>query len=159
MRRADREVTNPEEICRILKKAEVLRIAMNDGAYPYILPVNFGFEMEGGKLCLYFHGSDQGSKHEIIRRDPHVSFEVDCGHMLIAPQGKEPCTASYAYESVIGRGLAERAEEAEKGRLLRLIAEHYGIPAETFHPGYFASTVVYKIIVEHYTAKRRPVKP
>lgn len=94
---------------------------MNDGDYPCILPVNFGFEMKAGKLCLYFHGSDQGSKHEIIRRDPHVSFEVDCGHMLIA--------------------------------------EHYGIPAETFHPGNFASTAVYKITAEHYTAKRRPVKP
>lgn len=59
---------------------------MNDGDYPCILPVNFGFEMKAGKLCLYFHGSDQGSKHEIIRRDPHVSlFFNRCREYSISP--------------------------------------------------------------------------
>lgn len=46
MRRVDREVKAMDEIIFILKKAEVLHIAMNNGKYPYILPVNFGFEMK-----------------------------------------------------------------------------------------------------------------
>lgn len=154
MRRKDREVNDLEEIKEILSKADVLRVAMNNGTYPYIFPVNFGFEMTGDHLVLFFHGAKDGTKHEVIRRDEHVSFEVDCGHMLMRPVGEEPCTSSFAYESVIGNGIIEKAAEEEKERLLIALLNHYGIEAKTFHPAYFANTVVYKITAENYTAKR-----
>lgn len=50
MRRKEREVTDKEEIRQILEKGQVIRIAMNNGEYPYILPVNYGYEMENGRL-------------------------------------------------------------------------------------------------------------
>ena len=40
MRRKEREVTDVAEIKEILEKAEVLRIALNNGAYPYVLHKN-----------------------------------------------------------------------------------------------------------------------
>lgn len=155
MRREDREVKNLDEIKNILLRAEVLRVAMNNGTYPYILPVNFGFEMKENQLVLFFHGSHQGLKHEIIQNDCHVSFEMDCSHKLIQPLGKQACTASYAYESVIGNGIIEQVEESEKETSLIKILEHYGIESKEFHPTHIANTIVYKIIVEEYTAKQR----
>lgn len=157
MRRVDREVKAMDEIIFILKKAEVLRIAMNNGKYPYILPVNFGFEMKDDQLILFIHGSNKGLKHEIIQNDCHVSFEVDCCHKLIAPSGTDACTASFAYESVIGNGRIERVKESEKEASLIKILEHYGIESKVFHPTYFTNTVVYKIIVESFTAKARKI--
>ena len=47
MRRKDREITEFAEIKNIFDKAKVLRIALNNGEYPYILPVNFGYETDG----------------------------------------------------------------------------------------------------------------
>lgn len=45
MRRSEREVTDCNEIRQILERAEVLRLAMHDEPFPYIVPVNFGFTM------------------------------------------------------------------------------------------------------------------
>lgn len=53
MRRKEREVTDKEEIRQILEKGQVIRIAMNNGEYPYILPVNYGYEMENGRITLF----------------------------------------------------------------------------------------------------------
>lgn len=155
MRRKDREVKDPEEIRGILNRADVLRISLNNGMYPYIVPVNFGFTMDGDQLVLFFHSSKDGIKHEIITRDNHAAFEVDCGHMLIPPTGDKSCTASFAYESVIGQGIIEKADESEKENLLAQLLAHYGIKAEKFDPKYLAVTAVYKINAVNYTAKHR----
>ena len=155
MRRKEREVTDVAEIKEILEKAEVLRIALNNGTYPYVLPVNFGFEMNGQELILFFHGAKDGTKHKVIEHDPHVTFEVDCGHMLLPPTGNESCTSSFAYESVIGQGTIEKADESEKEKLLTLLLAHYGIEAKVFNPMHLANTVIYKVHVVSYTAKRR----
>lgn len=69
MRRKDRAVTSTTEIKGILEKAKVLRISLNNGMYPYILPVNYGFIMDETHLLLFFHGSKEGSKHQIIAND------------------------------------------------------------------------------------------
>lgn len=155
MRRKDREITDAADIKEILMNSDVLRIALNNGTYPYILPVNFGFKMNDKQLTLFFHGSKGGAKHDIIKKDPHVTFEVDCGHKLLHPLGDEACTASFAFESVIGQGIAAKADDAEKEYLLRALLDRYGIEAKTFNPDHLANTVIYKITVETYTAKRR----
>lgn len=111
--------------------------------------------MDGTQLTLFFHGSKEGSKHEIIAKDPHVTFEVDCGHMLMQPIGSESCTSSFAYESVIGSGIIEKAEEREKEQLLTLLLAHYQIKAQTFNPIHLANTAIYKIHAVSYMAKHR----
>lgn len=155
MRRKEREVTDLNEIKDILTRAEVLRVALNNGDYPYLFPVNYGFVMDGAQLVLFFHGAKEGTKHAIIARDNKVTFEVDCGHALMQPLGEESCTSSFAYESVIGTGTIEKAADSEKEALLTLLLEHYGITAKHFNPVHLANTVVYKIKAATYTAKRR----
>lgn len=155
MRRKEREVTDVNEIKEILARAEVLRIALNNGDYPYLFLVNYGFVMDGAQLVLFFHGSKEGAKHAIIARDNKVTFEVDCGHALMQPLGEEACTSSFAYESVIGNGEIEKAAESEKEALLTRLLEHYGITVKRFNSVHLANTVVYKIKVATYTAKRR----
>lgn len=157
MKRKDRKVTDFEDIRHILDKAEVLRIALNNGDFPYILPVNFGYETDGEELVLCFHGSKEGAKHEIIKRDNRVSFEVDCLHSLILPQGEESCATSFAYASVIGQGFIQKAEECEKAHLLGVILKHYGIVSDKFNKTHFENTIVYKIKVISITAKTRKV--
>ena len=83
MRRNDREITDFEEILAVMQRCDVCRLALHDETYPYILPLNFGLEVEGRQIALYFHGANAGKKYELIARDPHVSFEMDCGHQLV----------------------------------------------------------------------------
>ena len=114
MRRSEREVTDCNEIRQILERAEVLRLAMHDEPYPYIVPVNFGFTMQDDQLVLFFHGAKVGKKCDLLQKNPHVSFEVEGKQHLIPPNGAASCTAGFAYESVIGQGIAELAPEEKK---------------------------------------------
>ena len=49
MRRSDREIKDFGKIVEIIKKCDVCRIAMNDGDFPYIVPLNFGTEVKDGR--------------------------------------------------------------------------------------------------------------
>ena len=156
MRRKDREVTDHSEILAIMKRCDVCRIALCDADYPYIVPVNFGFETgEDGTIFLYFHGAKAGTKHALIEKNGNASFEMDCSHKLLPPTGEEACTASMAYESVIGRGEITVLAEEEKERALSVILQHYAITADQFNPAALAATTVYRIRCHSLTAKRR----
>lgn len=157
MRRKDREITQREELLRILNDCDVCRLAFHDGDYPYILPLNFGMEERDGVLTLYFHGAAEGYKYTVMARDNRASFEADCAHRLVYDGEKRACTMEY--ESVIGRGRAFRVEDGEeKLRALRLLMRHYRRGEESFPPEVVARTAVFKLTVESMTGKRR-MKP
>ena len=77
MRRKDREVSASSEIFDILARCQVLRIAMHDEPYPYIVPVSFGMEVIDGKAIVYFHCAQQGMKLDLLRANPCVCVEGD----------------------------------------------------------------------------------
>lgn len=70
MRRKDREVTENSEIEEILNKCKVFRIGLVDDSGVYILPLNFGYVLDGNKLELYFHGAKAGKKVELLDQTP-----------------------------------------------------------------------------------------
>ena len=154
MRRHDREITDKNEILEIMDRCDVCRLAFNDGDYPYILPLNFGIEEKAGHIILYFHSALEGYKTELIKRDNRVSFEMDCRHELKYDDEKGYCTM--AYESVIGRGRIEVLPEEEKAKALRKIMEHYHHSEDTyFNPAAIPRTLVYMLMIEEMTAKRK----
>lgn len=44
MRRADREITDFDEILDVLRRADTIRLGMNGDPYPYVVPLSYGFE-------------------------------------------------------------------------------------------------------------------
>ena len=123
MRRSDRAVTAPQEIRDILDRCKVCRLAMADAAGLYIVPMNFGYTLEEGRLTLYFHSAREGRKIDAITAAPQVAFEMDGGHALTA--GDAPCDYSYRYESITGTGRAAFCRTAEeKAAGLRAIFLH-----------------------------------
>ena len=55
MRRKDREVTDINEILKIVDKAKILHLCLFDGEYPYIVPLHYGYEYKNGNLIFYMH--------------------------------------------------------------------------------------------------------
>ncbi len=53
MRRKDREITDFNEIINIMKKCDVCRIALNDKEFPYIVPLNFGLDIQENEVLLF----------------------------------------------------------------------------------------------------------
>ena len=77
MRRAEREITDKQEIFDVLRRCDTLRIAMQDEAAPYIVPVSFGLEIVDGQAVVYFHCAQAGRKLDLMRAHPRVWGEGD----------------------------------------------------------------------------------
>ena len=46
MRRKDREITDFDEMMKIIAKCDTCRLALFDDEFPYIVPLNFGTNIE-----------------------------------------------------------------------------------------------------------------
>ena len=99
MRRKDREVADLEGQLAILEQCPVCRVAINDPAsgVPYLVPLNFGMAAGPQSLTLYFHCAPVGTKLDLLRADPNVSFEADCPGTVSG--GATSCTYGMNYQS------------------------------------------------------------
>ncbi|AEF84599.1 5-nitroimidazole antibiotic resistance protein [Treponema primitia ZAS-2] len=159
MRRSDREITDVEEKLKILRKNKVFRLGMAEQNQPYIVPLNFGFEFDGGLLTLYFHGAREGKKADILARNSQVCFEMDGEHSLVT--GEEAAAYSFAYESIIGFGTAELlTKDEEKIRGLDALMKHQTGEDREWHytESQLKAVAVYRIRVSSFSGKRRPQK-
>jgi nitroimidazol reductase NimA-like FMN-containing flavoprotein (pyridoxamine 5'-phosphate oxidase superfamily) len=149
VRRSDREITEQSEIEAIISRARVCRLALSDGASPYVVPMNFGYH-DG---VLYFHSAPSGRKIDIIRRNASVCFEMDVDCEVV--EGAAPCDWTTRYRSVVGFGTAAIIEDpAEKRFGLAVIVEQYAdrrfeVPEETAR-----RTAVIKVTIDRMTGKR-----
>ena len=105
MRRNEREIMDRLEIIKILDNSDVLRIAMMDYKYPYIIPVNFATSInEKGNICLISHSATEGKKIDLLRINNNVCFETDIFYRISDCDSDIPCQWGSVYESVIGNG-------------------------------------------------------
>lgn len=156
MRRADREITDFSRIIEIMQQCDVCCLAINDGEYPYIIPMNFGMTVTDGRVKLYFHSASEGTKLNLITKNAHVSFEMDRAHKLMLIDDGKNCTMEY--ESVIGRGIARIVSDDEKIHALSAIMHHYRADSFGINEGAVPRTTVIELTVESMTAKERKVR-
>lgn len=153
MRRKDREITDFDEIVAIMRKCDVCRLALNDGDFPYIVPLNFGLEVQGDRVFLYFHAAREGKKLDLIARDNRASFEMDCDHNFILYEERMSCTMGYA--SVIGHGTIELLPEEEKYAALKILMGQYHAEDFPFNTDMINVTTVMRMTVLDMVGKRR----
>ena len=76
MRRKDREITDFDEMMKIIAKCDTCRLALFDDEFPYIIPLNFGTDVEEGQLYLYFHSAKVGTKLDLIRKNKNSEIKT-----------------------------------------------------------------------------------
>ncbi len=155
MTRRERQVTDIDEIIEILDKSKVVHLGMVDGDEPYVVPMNYGYTMEDGKLTLYLHGAKRGRKLDLIRANPKVFFEMCCD--IVPFEGEVACKYGITYASVMGRGVAEIVEDVEEKKfaLSVLMKTQTGKDFE-FEDKMTTIVSIIKITTLEYTAKHRP---
>ena len=158
MRRTDREIKDLSEIIEVLKRTNMLRIAINDQYYPYIIPLHFSISTnENHSIVLYMHSSSIGKKIDLLNKNNHVSFETDIFYDFSNQESSIPCQWGTIYESVIGDGHIEiLTEEKEKIIGLDLLMERFG-KGRKFEPYTslaLKKVVVLKLVVENISGKR-----
>lgn len=153
MRRRDREIKEFDEIVKIIKKCDSLVLGLNDEGYPYLVPLNFGMDIEDGQLYLYFHCAKEGKKLDLIQKDNRATFEMDCNHNFILYEERMSCTMGY--ESVIGQGTIEIVAEDKKFDALKILMRQYHAEDFQFNTDMIKVTTLLRLKVEKLTGKRR----
>ena len=148
-----------------------------DACMPYVIPLSFGYSIEGGVLELYFHCAHVGKKLDCIRKNPNVAFSM-CVENRIEIHEDVYCKSGRFYASVVGQGKAEIVEDiAEKCHGLSLLMERQAAgaahgsssaqsakPAQSmyaaphkfeFTPEQAAAVTVLKITSNNYTGTKK----
>ena len=155
MRRKDREVSNMEDIRGIIEKCKVCHLAMADKGRPYLVPLSFGYRIDGEKLTLYFHSAKTGRKIDILENSKEVCFEMACECKLGIVEN--PCNSGYFYESVIGFGKAEFVDnDEEKCEALTLLMKHQANQDFVFTKQQADTVCVFKVVSRDFTGKKKP---
>lgn len=154
--RREREVTDINEIREILDKSMIVHVGMIDGDEPYVVPMNYGYTLEDGELCIYLHGATVGRKIDIMRKNPKVFFEMECD--IVPFEGKYACQYGTTYASVMGLGIAEVLEDVEekKDGLSKFMKTQTGKDF-VFDDKMVSAVSVIRISTKEFTAKKRPM--
>lgn len=155
MRRADRAVTDYQQIRSIIEQAKVVHIGMIDNDRPYVVPMQYGFVFSGSTLTLYVHCAKEGRKLDILKNNPRVFIELET-NVAIVSGGDIPCKYGSEYASVMGDGTAVIVEDvAEKIVGLQLMMKTQSGRDFEITEQMATSVTVLRIDVPYVTAKSR----
>ena len=156
MTKRERQITDESQIQRILDTAKVLYLGMAVDNEPYVVPMNYGYTHENGKLVLYLHSAVRGKKLDLIRENPRVFFAMDCDREPFA--GQVACQYGMTYSSVMGRGDARIVEDVEeKKQAMSILMQTQTGKEFTFNDRLVSIVTIIRIDVLEYTAKHRPL--
>jgi uncharacterized protein len=152
MRRADRQITDINEIESIISKADVCRVAFADNNTPYIVTMNFGYS-GGPNPCLYFHCAPEGRKMDMIKKNNHVCFEMDTDHEIFG--GEKGCDWGMKFKSVVGFGnISVLKERDTRINGLNCIMGHYSDRKSfSYDEKSLDMTMILKLEIEEMTGK------
>lgn len=144
MRRKDREVTDLAEIISVIDECHILRLGLCDGTFPYIVPVNFAFQIHSDeidsmkdktitpdltmgdkkiKIEFFIHGAKSGRKADFIKKNDFCSFEMDCAHRLeLIPSTRD---ITMRYKCIMGKAKITTLEGDEKLFALEKMVNRY----------------------------------
>jgi uncharacterized protein len=152
MRRNNRQITDPALLEEILRRGQVLRLAMCRDNQPYLLPLNYGYTP--GRI--YLHTGRQGLKLEYLRANPRVCFEVSVDvELQPAPAA---CAWNCHYLCVLGFGRAVEVSDEDERRLglLAVTAQYAGPGPHQLRAESLEKACLLRIDIEELSGKRNP---
>lgn len=151
MRKAQREIKDKPLVEALLRRCQLIHLALWDGERPYAVTVNCGYE--GG--AVFFHCAQEGRKIECLRANGLVSFQAVAEYELV--RAGKGCGFTAHYKSVSGFGKArELTDPAEKAAALDVIMAQHDGPKGNYPPEILERTAVVRIDVEEMTGKSNP---
>ena len=156
MTKRELQITDAVQIRNILDTAKVLHLGLAVDNEPYVVPMNYGYTMENGKLVLYLHSAQKGKKLDMMRANPKVFFEMDCDWVPF--EGEKPCQYGLGYSSIMGCGTAQIVEDVEeKIKAMSALMKTQTGKDFSFNERLVSIVAVTRIDVVEYTAKHRPI--
>jgi len=118
LRRSDKELSDPDEIERVLASVRIMTVACCLEDKPYLFTVDFVWEPQARQL--WFHSASEGRKMDILKANPRVCVTV------VEDRGYVEGECDHAYRSLILEGRADVVTDlAEKRRGLELLVRKH----------------------------------
>ena len=156
MTKRELQITDEGQIRAILDAAKVLHLGMCADNEPYVVPMNYGYTLEDGRLVFYLHSAVLGKKLEMLRANPRVFVELDCDRKPF--EGEKPCQYGLSYSSLMGRGTARIIEDVEeKMQAMTALMKTQTQKDFEFNERLVSIVAVIRIDVAEFTAKHRPI--
>ena len=154
MRRKEKEIKSKKELEKIISDAKVIRLALTDNIFPYILPLNFGYKDN----VFYIHSAKEGKKIDIIKKNNNVAFEIDIENKLIT--NELACKFTMDYKSILGNGKAIIIDnEEEKVEGLNIIMNQYSNNKKfNFEKKIVDKIYIIKILINEISGKQSGYK-
>lgn len=153
MRRKERNITDKAAMEAVIRSTFYTTLAMPDGEFPYILPLNFGYDGEN----IYLHCAKAGRKLDILRAaggSLPVSLLFVSKASLLDKGQPVACSLSARYASVIVTGrLQEMTDPAERLHGLRTLVLQAGASDRPFAEKDMATIVMLKVSVASMVGK------
>ena len=158
MRRKDREVTDFNRILEIIDECPIIHLGLADGDYPYVVTVNFAYEVEGEQVCFYIHGAKAGRKYELMQKNRKCSFFMEMNDGIKVMPEKKDCTT--IYRSVSGKAEIEFMDGDDAFRAAEIVMKRYPETAEApYNLTSIPHTCFARLKVIELAAKANPGNP
>ena len=156
MRKRERKITDETMIRDILDRAQVIHLGLSDEGQPYVVPMNYGYVLEDGKLTIYLHGALEGYKYEVMEKNPRISFSIECD---VKPfEGRVACQYGTVYSSIMGKGTAVLVEDIEeKKQAMSVLMKTQTGKDFTFDEKLVSIVRVIRLDITEFSAKHRPL--
>jgi len=158
LRNSETQITDRDEIIKILDSCERCRIGFSDDGEPYMVPINYGYTYIDNVLTVFFHCASEGRKMDIIKKNPLVCFEVDYDTRLNPDDS--PGKIAIKYESIVGVGTVQIVDDFhEKRRILGNMMKKFHRYNPFYHPTPLTDNRVHEVVIlklalDEFKAKR-----
>jgi len=150
VRRRDREITDPQVLCSVLKVAKYVTLALCMDNEPYLVSLSHGYEEANS--CLYFHCAAEGKKLVFLKANGKV-----WGQAMLDYGVTDEC--DYAYTSVHFTGeFSFITDLTEKQHAMEVLVRQSSAKPEEklakIKPEKLADTTMGKISIHYMTGKQ-----
>ena len=145
----------------ILKRSSIGVLGLFNGTSPYTVPVNFVYH----EKHIYFHSAESGTKIDILKQNPIVSFLVFIDRGILP--NKIPCKIGQSFKSIMITGEAaivgdiKEKKDALEALIKKYVPEggYIGLTEETvvnYKSRLNRKTAVIKIKINEISGKEKP---
>jgi len=143
-------IENREEIDKIIRECKTCYLAMCEGGFPYVLPMNFA--LDGDFVIL--HSAQSGRMWETLKKNQNVCVNWTVGEDLKWQNVKVGCSYRVQSKSVLVEGKVEFVDDFdEKTRCLELLMGQYSDREFKFSKPAVENVGVIKVAIGKITAK------
>lgn len=145
MRRYEKMIKDPDIVSAMLDTFDVAYVGFHDSEYPYVVPLNFGYEIKDSKLYIYVHFALTGYKLELMEKDPRVCVTMASFYENHAKPYK---SFLHNYRSVMAFGkmsLVPKSDMPKFRNAMNHLLSHYGRDTTSIQPGRMMIMNMYQI--------------